>query len=81
VRISDAAGSELDRLRLVCANAAPGDGPRWEPGEITSAGTIACGDGTLQIIECQPEGGRPMPLSDYARGHHWQAGLRLRSID
>lgn len=81
VRILDAEGTELDRVRLVRARPAPEDGPRWEPGEITSAGTVNCGEGTLEILDCQPDGGIPMSISDYRRGHRWQAGLRLESVE
>src|SRR6185437_145495 len=81
VRICDVEGTEVDRLRLVRARPAPDDGPRCEPGEVTSAGTIQADVGTVELIECQPEGRTPMPMSDYRRGHRWQAGLRLQSID
>jgi methionyl-tRNA formyltransferase len=26
-------------------------------------------DGTLELLEVQPPGGRPMPYADYLRGH------------
>jgi methionyl-tRNA formyltransferase len=82
VKICDAEGTEVARMRLVRAKPAVGDeGPRWTPGEITAAGTVQCGAGTLEIVECQPEGGKPMPMSDYRRGHRWQAGLQLRPIE
>jgi methionyl-tRNA formyltransferase len=29
----------------------------------------ALDDGTLELLEVQPPGGRPMPYADYARGH------------
>lgn len=80
VKLCDAEGTEIDRLRLVRARPADGDGPRWHPGEITSPGTVQAGDQTVEIVECQPEGGKPMSLPDYRRGHRWQAGLKLESI-
>jgi methionyl-tRNA formyltransferase len=81
VKISDAEGAELSRLRLVRARATQDDDDRWMPGEITSAGTIRAGRGTIELLECQPDGGKPMPIKAYRRGHRWQAGLRLQSID
>jgi len=80
VRLCDAEGTELDRIRLVRARPAGEDGPRWEPGEVTSAGTVQCGDGTLEIIDCHPDGRTPMSMADYRRGNRWQAGLRLLPV-
>ena len=81
IRITDIEGTEVARLRLVRAVVCTEDGPRWEPGEITSAGTVACADGCVEVLECQPDGGRPMSMADYKRGHRWQAGLRLQGIE
>jgi methionyl-tRNA formyltransferase len=82
VRICDAEGSEVARMRLVRAKAVESDeGPRWMPGEITVAGTVQCGAAALEVVEVQPEGRTAMPLADYRRGHRWQAGLQLRAID
>lgn len=80
VRVCDAAGEELDRIRLIRARPAAGDGPRWAPGEVTSTGTVQAGVGTVEILQCQPEGRTPMTMADYRRGHRWQAGLRLDPI-
>jgi methionyl-tRNA formyltransferase len=81
VKVCDAEGTELSRLRLVRARARAEDDDRWIAGEITSAGTIKAGGGTFELLECQPEGGKPMSIEAYRRGHRWQAGLRLQSID
>jgi methionyl-tRNA formyltransferase len=81
VKICDAEGTELSRLRLVRARATHDDDDRWLPGEITSTGTIRAGRRTIELLECQPDGGKPMPIEAYRRGHRWQAGLRLQSID
>jgi hypothetical protein len=35
----------------------------------------------LEILECQPDGGTPMSMADYRRGHRWQAGLQLRAVE
>lgn len=81
VKLCDAEGTEVSRMRLVRARARIEDDDRWSPGEITSAGTIKSGRGTIELLECQPDGGKPMPINAYKRGHRWQAGLRLVSID
>lgn len=81
VRVCDAEGVELARLRLARARPAGDDGPRWHFGELTSAGTVQTGRGTIDIIECQPDGGTLMSMAAYRRGHCWQAGLRIESID
>jgi methionyl-tRNA formyltransferase len=82
VRLCDAEGTELARLRLVRARAwPPGDDTRWLPGEVTTTGMVQAGDGTIELVEVQPDGGKPMPIDAYKRGHRWQAGLRLESVD
>jgi methionyl-tRNA formyltransferase len=81
VRICDVEGTELSRLRLVRGRARHEDDSRWEPGEITSVGTIHTGNGAIDLLECQPDGGKPMPMEAYRRGHRWQAGLRMHPVD
>ena len=81
VRMADGEGTEVARIRLVRAITCSEDGPRWDPGEITSAGTVQCGDACIEVLDCQPDGGRPMSMADYKRGHRWQAGLRLQAVD
>jgi len=81
VAVCDAEGTELDRLRLVRARPSGEDeGSRWSPGEVMTSGFVRAGTGAVEIVECQPEGKRPMALADYRRGHRWHAGLRLKSI-
>jgi methionyl-tRNA formyltransferase len=81
VRVCDAEGKELARLRFVRARAtAEDEGSRWAPGEVMASGSVQTGAGAMEVVECQPEGGRPMRLADYRRGHRWHAGLRLESI-
>lgn len=81
VKLCDAEGREVGRLRLVRARPVPDDeGSRWTPGEIMASGFVQTGEGAMEIVECQPEGKRPMSLADYRRGHRWHAGLRLESI-
>jgi len=80
VRVLDAGGVERARLTLVRARAVEGEGPRRQPGEITTEGAIACAYGAIDLIEIQPDDKRSMPLSDYRRGNPWTAGMKLESI-
>jgi methionyl-tRNA formyltransferase len=82
VQLTDAAGTEIDRLTLVRACLASGEGSRWHPGEIISNCCVSCGEGThaVEILEIQPAGKRPMSLADYRRGHAWVPGMRLTSL-
>ena len=52
------------------------------PGTILDSGHVACGQeegGTLEILEVQPAGGRPMSWTDWQRGHPLEPGARLCS--
>lgn len=80
VSITDAEGAEKARATLLRATCVEGEGPRWHPGEITIYGHVAAGDGAVEILDLQPDGKRPMTLSDYRRGNPWFPGLRLVSI-
>jgi methionyl-tRNA formyltransferase len=94
VRLIDPGGKETARITLVRArpagavsgdaapmHIAPSDtGPaEVRPGFIVSGGFVGCGIGALDIVEVQPEGKRPMPLSAFRNGHRWEAGMRLES--
>ena len=49
------------------------DAPTGAPGTIRVDGKrvlVATGDGTLQLLNVQPAGKRPMPALDWARGLH-----------
>jgi methionyl-tRNA formyltransferase len=65
----------LRRLTPVRARALPGSGV---PGEILPNWLVGTGDGLLEFVEVQPEGGRPMSISAYRNGHPWPVGGRLR---
>ncbi len=39
--------------------------------------TVACGDGAVEIIELQAEGGKRMAATDYLRGHPIEVGTTL----
>lgn len=82
VKICDAEGAEVGRIRLVRARGieAHDEGSRWFPGEIMGCGFIHAGRGAVEVVEVQPEGKRPMSIADYRRGNRWHAGLKLESI-
>jgi methionyl-tRNA formyltransferase len=84
VRLVDPKGNDLARLTLVRARALPakpaGLSEGAAPGTITLHGGVATSHGTVEILELQPEGKRPMPLQAYTNGHSWLAGARLESI-
>jgi methionyl-tRNA formyltransferase len=82
VRVLDETGNEHGRLTLVRAQAGmKGLGERRLPGgTIRSDGSLRVADGPIYILEVQPEGKRPMSLSDYRNGHPWDFGMRLESI-
>lgn len=78
VRVMDAGGNELGRMVLATGSAHHGKSGR--PGEIDEQGLIGTGGGSIEILSCQPEGGRRMSLAEYRNGHLWPAGGRLESI-
>lgn len=82
VRLLDAAGNELAKVTLVRVRLSEGEGSRWQAGEVMSTGAVSVGDGGggIEVLECQPEGKRPMKLAEFRNGHPWQPGLRLESI-
>jgi len=56
-----------------------GPGP-GSPGSILSAGetlAIACGDGSIEVAEVQPEGKARMTVKAFANGRGIAAGDRL----
>jgi methionyl-tRNA formyltransferase len=77
MRLIDPSGAELARVTLVRARASSGTG---QPGEIGSEGRIGTAAATVEVVELQPEGKRPMALVAFRNGHPWQQGMRLESI-
>jgi methionyl-tRNA formyltransferase len=41
---------------------------------------IAATDGAVEILELQPEGKRPMSLTDFQNGKPWHEGMSVESI-
>ncbi|HEY0008493.1 MAG TPA: methionyl-tRNA formyltransferase [Tepidisphaeraceae bacterium] len=79
VRLVDAKECEVARLTLVRAKVSP------EPrtgfvGLIDDVGRIGAADGSIDVLEVQPEGKKPMPLAAFRNGHKWEAGMRLESL-
>jgi methionyl-tRNA formyltransferase len=79
VRLLEPAGAELSQLALLRAKAVS-DSPAASPGSVMESGMIAAGRGSVEVLEVQPAGKRPMPLADFRRGHRWSAGLTLQSV-
>jgi methionyl-tRNA formyltransferase len=77
--VVDAQGAQKDVVTLVRAVPAHGESDRWRPGEIALDGAVTAGDGAVAVLEIHPRGKRPMPLSDYRRGHAWLPGMRLEA--
>jgi methionyl-tRNA formyltransferase len=64
-------------LTLVRARATDHPG---EPGIIGADGSIGASGGSVEVVEVQPEGKRPMTLAAYRNGHPWEAGTRVESL-
>jgi methionyl-tRNA formyltransferase len=56
------------RLKVWRTALAPGG-----PGDVA----VPAGDGPIQLVEVQPEGGRRMPARAWANGVHWRPGDRV----
>ena len=74
-----AGAAPVDEMTLLRARevADPSDGG---PGDIGAAGYVACASGTsLEVLELQPRGKKPMLLDAYRNGHPWGPGMHLKS--
>ena len=53
-------------------------GSTGKPGHITEVASdrcmIQCGSGTVELVQVQPDGKRPMPVTDFLRGYRVQVG-------
>ncbi|HEV8606399.1 MAG TPA: methionyl-tRNA formyltransferase [Tepidisphaeraceae bacterium] len=67
-------GRELTLVRAR-ANDQPG-----KAGVIGENGLVGAGRGSVEIVEAQPEGKRPMTLAAYRNGHPWEVGMRVESL-
>lgn len=77
VRVLDAVGVEVDRATLVRARANEFVGV---PGVIDAFGRVGSGIGSLELVELQPDGKKPMSLAAYRNGKRWDEGMKLESI-
>ena len=78
VKLIDETGNESARLTLVRARVYGKSTP--QPGTIDTNGRVSTSDGSIEILELQPEGKRPMTLPDFRNGRPWRAGMRLHSL-
>ena len=79
VRLLDPLGTELSQLALLRARPVF-NSPAGPPGLLTESGTIIAGLGSVEVLEVQPAGKRPMAIADFQRGHRWTAGLSVESV-
>jgi methionyl-tRNA formyltransferase len=77
--IDEEAIRELARATLVRARLTTAKGES-RVGHIEWSGAITTGDGAIEIVELQPEGGRIMPLSAFRNGHPWKPGMHVESV-
>jgi methionyl-tRNA formyltransferase len=77
-RVQLVGGEHPVRITLVRARAS--EASPGEPGTIDRAGAVSTGEGSLEIVELQPEGKRPMTLAAFRNGHTWEPGMRIESI-
>jgi methionyl-tRNA formyltransferase len=68
-------GKGPERVKVLRAAHAEGSG---EAGILLdAAGTVACGEGALRLVQVQPAGKQPMGADDFLRGRRLGAGARL----
>jgi len=71
-------GSERVRLLRTRVVQTAQQGAPPTPGTVLDRhGTVACGEGAVQMLEVQRAGKRPMPFADFARGNPLEPGTRL----
>jgi methionyl-tRNA formyltransferase len=70
-------GEEVGRVTFVRARAREA---RGGDGMILEDSSVGAGVGSVEIIEVQPEGKRPMSLQAYRNGHPWEPGMRVESL-
>lgn len=69
------------RLKIWKSRILAGEGSQGAPGTVLQADSrgfrVACGQGSLEILECQPEGKKRMPAVSFVNGGHVKPGDRL----
>ncbi len=77
VRVID---GEKETATVTLVRAKPGTAAAGQPGTISGEGVVA-GDGwSVELLQLQPEGRRPMVPAEYRNGRPWRDGLRLESV-
>jgi methionyl-tRNA formyltransferase len=72
--------TEIAKITLVRARPI-GTRSMHSPGTLQNDSTIAGGDGScFELLDLQPEGKRPMKLSEFRNGKPWHEGMRLESL-
>ena len=79
VAIINPTTGDSNRATVVRARALPSTS-NLPLGAITPDHAVSTGSGMLEVIEIQPEGKRPMPLTAYRNGHPWSPPLRLEPV-
>jgi methionyl-tRNA formyltransferase len=72
-------GKGPERLKLLRTTVADGAGvAAAAPGTLLDdAGTVACADGAIRLIDVQRAGGRAQPAAEFLRGTRLSAGFRF----
>jgi len=75
-------GCDIDldgqRLRVLRVRVSEDPAEAVPPGTLLSDHRIACGAGTLEFLEVQPIGKRPMPFKAYLNGRRLEPGVLAR---
>ena len=79
VRLIDAGNAEIARVTLVRARPATATATHT-PAHIGQDSSVGAANGSVEIVELQPQGKRPMTLDAFKNGHRWEPGMRLESI-
>lgn len=77
--------SFLDGKRMVILRTKPDHLAGTEPGTIIEADPrrgilVACGQGSVRVLQLKPESGRVLTGEEYVRGHRFGAGGRFSSV-
>lgn len=79
VMLIDRDGRTIDTLTLIRAR--PLDArSAARPGTFDASLNVATGDGSLELVEIQPDGKKPMSFASYRNGRRLEAGARLESV-
>jgi len=64
-------------VRLVRVRDWPDERHTAAPGTILESLHIACSSGAIEVVEIQPEGGRPMTAAAYGNGREWKPKMQF----